>query len=113
MDSSKPFGGKIFVFEGDFCQVLLLLPKVTKEQTVAAKLSRSYLWNKMHKIQLQINMRAKTDSHFADFLLRVGNGDEVHTKDDFIQLPNEILIQNVGNDGILELINNIYSDRQN
>ncbi|KAG5612475.1 hypothetical protein H5410_023756 [Solanum commersonii] len=61
MDKDIPFGGKILVFEGDFRQVLHVVPKSTRAETVDASLVRSYLWPLMEKIQLSTNMRARTD----------------------------------------------------
>ncbi|KAL0544142.1 hypothetical protein IC582_019254 [Cucumis melo] len=49
MDCPHPFGGKVIVFGGDFRQVLPVLPKGTRQQTVAVSLRKSYLWEKMHK----------------------------------------------------------------
>ena len=39
----KPFGGKIFVFGGDFRQVLPVIPRASRAEVVSASLSRSYL----------------------------------------------------------------------
>ncbi|XP_020242869.1 uncharacterized protein LOC109821085 [Asparagus officinalis] len=47
------FGGKVVVFGGDFCQVLPVIPRGTRSQTVNASLVKSYLWEKMEKITLK------------------------------------------------------------
>ncbi|XP_075079447.1 ATP-dependent DNA helicase RRM3-like [Nicotiana tabacum] len=49
MDVDEPFGGKIMIFGGDFRQVLPVVPKSTRVETVNASLVRSYLWPKMEK----------------------------------------------------------------
>lgn len=76
MESSEPFGGKVMVFGGDFRQVLPVVPRGTRAQITDATLQRSYVWDKIRKIKLQQNMRAKQDSWYSDFLLRIGNGTE-------------------------------------
>ncbi|XP_015160727.1 ATP-dependent DNA helicase PIF1-like [Solanum tuberosum] len=87
MDIDKPFGGKVMVFGGDFRQVLPVVPKSTRAEIVNASLVKSYLWPLMEKIQFTINMRARTDPTFREFLLCVGNGDEPTIRDYLILLP--------------------------
>ncbi|XP_020266135.1 ATP-dependent DNA helicase PIF1-like [Asparagus officinalis] len=43
-------------------------------------------------------MRAKSDTAFSEFLLRIGNGDEPTVTQNLIKLSNAILIQNQGDD---------------
>ncbi|XP_020266115.1 ATP-dependent DNA helicase PIF1-like [Asparagus officinalis] len=52
----------------------------------------------MEKLKLSKNMRARTDSTFNEFLLRVGNGDELTVADDLIALSTSILIKNQSDD---------------
>ncbi|XP_020266547.1 uncharacterized protein LOC109842040 [Asparagus officinalis] len=52
----------------------------------------------MEKLKLSKNMRARTDSIFSEFLLRVGNDDEPTVADDLIALPTSILIKNQSDD---------------
>ncbi|XP_020249696.1 uncharacterized protein LOC109827146 [Asparagus officinalis] len=98
MDQDEPFGGKVIVFGGDFRQVLPVVPRATRSQTVRESLVSSYLWSKMKKLKLSKNMRARTNSTFSEFLLRVGNGDEPIVADDLIALPTSILIKNQSDD---------------
>ncbi|XP_020249306.1 ATP-dependent DNA helicase PIF1-like [Asparagus officinalis] len=93
MDQDEPFGGKVIVFGGDFRQVLPVVPRSTRSQTIKESLVSSYLWSKMIKLQLSKNMRAKSDTAFSEFLLRIGNGDEPTVTQDLIKLPNAILIR--------------------
>lgn len=51
----------------------------------------SYLWPKMEKLRLTTNMRALSNTIFSDFLLHVGNGDELITDEDMIEIPNELI----------------------
>ena len=71
MDKNVSFGGKVMVFGGDFRQVLLVVPKSTRAETVDASWVRSYLLPLMEKIHLTSNMRARADPKCSDFLLRV------------------------------------------
>ncbi|XP_020266652.1 uncharacterized protein LOC109842156 [Asparagus officinalis] len=98
MDQDEPFGGKVIVFGEDFRQVLPVVPRATISQTIRESLVSSYLWSKMKKLKLSMNMRARTNSTFSEFLLRVGNGDEPTVADDLIALPTSILIKNQSDD---------------
>ncbi|XP_076899644.1 uncharacterized protein LOC143553549 [Bidens hawaiensis] len=71
-----PFGGKIMVLGGDFRQVLPVIKRGTRAQTVDSSFRMSPLWVVTKKMRLTINMRALNDSWFSDFLLRVGDGTE-------------------------------------
>ncbi|XP_042502260.1 ATP-dependent DNA helicase pif1-like [Macadamia integrifolia] len=84
MDNVEPFGGKVFVFGGDFRQ-----------------------------LQLKTNMRARNDPIFSEFLLQVGNGEEPTESEDLIHIPDELLIQYKHEDTSEdELINAIFPSLQ-
>lgn len=53
----------------------------------------SYLWPKMEKLRLTTNMRALSNTIFSDFLLHVGNGDELITDENMIEIPKELIKQ--------------------
>nr|XP_043615266.1 uncharacterized protein LOC122587219 [Erigeron canadensis] len=88
----QPFGGKIMVMSGDFRQVLPVIKKGTRAQIVDSSLRMSPLWSITKKIRLTINMRARTDPWFSDFLLRVSDGEEEVIDDSFICIPDEMTI---------------------
>ena len=92
MSCPAPFGGKVIVFGGDFRQVLPIVPRGTRQQTVNASLVKSYLWHKMEVLRLTTNMRASADKEFGYFLLRVGNGDEPAIEEDIITIPEQMVI---------------------
>jgi len=92
MESSLPFGGKVMVFGGDFRQVLPVVTRGTRAQITEATLQRSYLWENIRKIRLSRNMRAQSDPWFSEYLLRIGNGTEETIGDDYVRLPNDIVI---------------------
>uniref|UniRef100_A0A453RUC7 ATP-dependent DNA helicase n=1 Tax=Aegilops tauschii subsp. strangulata TaxID=200361 RepID=A0A453RUC7_AEGTS len=80
MECSLPFGGKVVVFGGDFRQVL---PVVTR------------------------GTRAQTDPWFSEYLLRIGNGTEETIGDDYVHLPEDIVIAYTDDD---EPINKLIED---
>nr|XP_043633213.1 ATP-dependent DNA helicase pif1-like [Erigeron canadensis] len=87
-----PFGGKVMVFGGDFRQVLPVIKKGTRAQIVDSSLRMSPLWPGITKLRLSVNMRARTDPLFSDFLLRVGDGEEDMIDGNFIRIPDEMTI---------------------
>ena len=75
---SSPFGGLTVR------QILPVVRHGSKPDIVDATLKSSYLWQIATRLQLTQNMRAKLrgeSSQFADFLLSIGGGKEVHHKD--------------------------------
>uniref|UniRef100_A0A453BG92 ATP-dependent DNA helicase n=1 Tax=Aegilops tauschii subsp. strangulata TaxID=200361 RepID=A0A453BG92_AEGTS len=80
MECSLPFGVKVVVFGGHFRQVL---PVVTR------------------------GTRAQTDPWFSEYLLRIGNGTEETIGDDYVHLPEDIVIAYTDDD---EPINKLIED---
>ncbi|XP_024963558.1 uncharacterized protein LOC112503792 [Cynara cardunculus var. scolymus] len=87
-----PFGGKIMVLGGNFRQVLPVVRHGTRAQIVDSSLRMSPLWATIKKIRLMLNMRARTDPWFSEFLLRVGDGDEEAVDESFIRIPDDMTI---------------------
>lgn len=84
-----PYGGKIFLFGGDFRQILPIQKNASRAQQVDLTLKASNLWNYMGKLFLTTNMRAlPEEKEFADFLLKVGNG-SLNDENDMITIPEE------------------------
>ncbi|XP_028074183.1 uncharacterized protein LOC114276597 [Camellia sinensis] len=83
-----PFGGKIMVFGGDFRQVLPLVPKGTKAETIAASIVKSPLWSHIQILRLKQNMCYINDQQFGEFLLSVGNGVQPTIIDEMIKVPS-------------------------
>ncbi|XP_052164729.1 uncharacterized protein LOC127781722 [Oryza glaberrima] len=109
MDNTLPFGGKVIVFGGDFRQVLPVVTRGTRAQITDATLQRSYLWKNIRKISLSHNMRAQSDPWFSDYLLRIGNGTENTIIDDYVHLPDEIVIGYLDNeDSVNTLIEYVF-----
>jgi len=108
--SVEPFGGKVIVFGGDFRQVLPIVPRGTRAQITDATLLWSYIWNNIKIIKLQQNMRAQSDIWFSEFLLRIGNGTEESFANDYVQLPDDILIEYESDRSIHMLIDRVFPD---
>ncbi|KAF7844357.1 ATP-dependent DNA helicase PIF1-like [Senna tora] len=106
---SKPFGGKVIVFGGDFRQILPVIPRGSREDIVMASLNSSYLWDSCKVLTLTKNMRLRTGNtkyenneirQFADWILNIGDGvigDEINDEEKEITIPKDILITNVEN----------------
>ncbi|CAA0811897.1 PIF1 helicase [Striga hermonthica] len=105
------FGGKVVVFGGDFRQVLPVLRRATRDETVGACLSSSYIWPLLTKLHLVENMRARLDPSFTEMLLRIGNGQECTYDEDLVKIPPSIAISEpLADDSLDELIRIIYPD---
>ncbi|KAK3221100.1 hypothetical protein Dsin_015070 [Dipteronia sinensis] len=103
-DNELQFGGKVIVFGGDFRQILPVVLKATREETINASLVNSYLWPMLEKIRLTENMRAKFDPLFSQFLLRIGNGTEETDADEKIKLPAMMTIPYDDNETFLNTL---------
>ena len=115
----KPFGGKIFVFGGDFRQILPVIPHATRADIVSASLSKSSIWKYLKVMKLTSNMRLcqshnfQDDNHilkqkeFAEFLLKIGDGKYPTnpSTENMITLPSDIVITK-GN--LTDLIDFVY-----
>ncbi|XP_028961783.1 uncharacterized protein [Malus domestica] len=102
------FGGKVMILRGDFRQVILVVPYGTKAQTIDACIVKSSLWNEIQVIRLKHNMRAQQDPNFAEFLLRVGDGNESFVEDDMIRILDSLIILWHGDESIGELIGFVF-----
>src|ERR1051326_7085450 len=70
----KPFGGKIFVFGGDFRQILPVIPHATRADIVSASLSKSSIWKYLKVMKLTSDDNILKQKEFAEFLLKIGDG---------------------------------------
>ncbi|XP_010480870.1 PREDICTED: ATP-dependent DNA helicase PIF1-like [Camelina sativa] len=84
---NKVFAGKVVVFGGDFRQVLPVINGAGRAEIVLSALNSSYLWDHSEVLKLTKNMRllkknlsveeAKEIQDFSDWLLDVGDGEEM------------------------------------
>ena len=96
------------VFGCDFRQVLPVVPRGTREQITDATLLRSYIWDNIKIIKLQQNMRAQSDIWFSEFFLRIGDSTEKSFANDYMQLPEDILIEYISEKSIHVLIDRVF-----
>ena len=97
---SSPFGGLTVILAGDWRQILPVVRHGSRPDIVEATLKASYLWQFVTKLKLTQNMRAKLreeSSHFAEYLLSIGNGQEEQYEDKgkfFVKVPEDIAVTN-------------------
>lgn len=103
-DDSRPFGGIMVAFGGDFQQTLPLIVHGSREEVVEASLLHSLLWPEVTVLPLTQNMRVgEEENGFALWLLDVGHERNMvnnHT----VSVPQDMVVHDVD-----DLINFIYS----
>ena len=100
-NENKLFGGKVFVFGGDFRQILPVIRKGSERDIIDHSLKLSNIWPQLEKFQLTTNMRLRSGVHsnhlspavneFSEYLLRIGEGRE-ENQDRIISLPDDICL---------------------
>ncbi|XP_022032331.1 uncharacterized protein LOC110933415 [Helianthus annuus] len=117
---SKPFGGKVILFGGDFRQILPVIPKGTRTMLVNASLNSSYVWWRCQVLKLTENMRLRVGcqeadlkeiKEFEEWILKLGDGllGEENYGEIGIEVPDDLLIHDQVNP-ISSLISFIYPD---
>ncbi|PNX56072.1 ATP-dependent DNA helicase PIF1 [Trifolium pratense] len=115
-----PFGGKVVVLGGDFCQILPVIPKGTRHEIVHSAINSSHLWSYCEVLTLTTNMRllsgcADSDidkrKDFSEWILGVGDGSVGHADDEYIavQIPQDLLIDG-GADSLAAIVQSTYPD---
>lgn len=109
MDNSVIFGGKIVLMGGDFRQILPVIPKGSRADTVKAILKRSKLWNESVQFKLTQNMRVQDEGNidFKKWLLDLGEG-KLPTIEgtNLIRIPQEFAAESRTLD---EFVNEIFN----
>ncbi|XP_028096566.1 ATP-dependent DNA helicase PIF1-like [Camellia sinensis] len=121
----KVFGGKLFVLGGDFRQILFVVPRGGREQTVEASLPKSTIWKHCQVLHLTRNMRViaqDISNHtrhelrdFAEWIKLVGEGKIMGSsfsegyEPNWIQIPEKFVIKN-GERDLHQLIDATYPD---
>jgi hypothetical protein len=93
MGNTLPFGGKVVVFGGDFQQCPPVVSKGFRALIVYVALACSVLWRQVCVLTLTENMRLRVhplSRPYAEYLLRVGNGQESSIIDHF---PSEANVE--------------------
>lgn len=97
MGNSRPFGGKVVVFGGDFRQTLPVVKGkgASPERVVKYSLRYASFWDQVCRLPLTRNMRVKAHSRykwFVDFITNVGNGTTpVLPQKDLIRIPDALV----------------------
>ena len=120
--SRIPFGGKLFVFGGDFRQILPVIPRASKAQIIGECIHNSRIWRHVERLSLATNMRvqqaltannsdlASKLQQFADYLLRIGNGDEPTILDtELIQVPDSMVLEDPSYQQLARVVYNSFS----
>ena len=91
---SKPFGGKTFLFTGDFRQTLPIFKFFKVVQILEHTIKRSKMWPSIIKLELTENMRVEPDQiEFKEWLLKVGEGRVPTLPDtDLIAVDNRVVL---------------------
>ena len=56
------------------------------------------------------NIRAQNDVWFSEFLLRIGEGTEKTFQNDYVQLPDDIMLEYTDEQSIDTLIDHVFPD---
>ena len=123
--SARPFGGLTVVLGGDFRQILPVIPKGRRHDTVNAALNSSHLWAHVNVFHLKINMRLQSNVgnevvgneaqaseilKFDEWLLQIGDGSAFYDDaNELVKIPVDILLQSTKND-ITSIIDSVYPD---
>ena len=116
IDKDTIFGGKPILMSGDFRQILPIVIRGHRADTVNATIKRSYIWPSVEVMKLKTNMRVQRavsdneeQSYFAIFLNDLGDGKLEYNNNNEILIPSAI-----GTDVLSEsqLIAAVYSDNE-
>ena len=117
----QPFGGKVFIFGGDFRQNTPVIPRANRASIVMQLISKCSWWPSVLTIKLTINERIRRlenlneqdlDS-FSDFLMHIGNGTIPYHQDlgDYmIRIPDEYVFKS---DNLTDFIEWNFPDLEN
>ena len=94
LGNTRPMGGILTLFAGDFRQILPVVPRGTRADILDACIETSYIWKSVETLKLSTNMRLQSDqSGFSEFLLTIGNGEMVEDDIGFVKLPDNVCFQ--------------------
>lgn len=124
--SQYVFGGMTVVFGGDFRQILPVIPKAQRNEIVENSIHKSNVWNHCIVYCLTRNMRlsssddivntGETDISFAKWITDIGDGcvpvvrHDNETNENWIRIPENILIDESFEDGVKLLLDFVYPD---
>ncbi|XP_075654860.1 uncharacterized protein LOC142625034 [Castanea sativa] len=112
MEVNLPFGGKVLILGGDFRQVLPVVPQGTRTEMIDACIVKSPLWKDVKVLHLKQNMRSINNEEFAEYIQRIGDGNEPFIMDDLIKLLPSMAMQWEGQHSIYNLIDQVFPNLQ-
>jgi hypothetical protein len=74
MGNELPFGGKVIILLGDFCQTCPVVRRGSRAEVVDASIKSSPLFAHFSTVRLTIPIRNAADSQFASFVDTIGDG---------------------------------------
>ncbi|XP_031108678.1 uncharacterized protein LOC116013169 [Ipomoea triloba] len=116
--AEKTFGGKTVVLDGDFRQILPVIPKATRPIVVGATINSSYLWTNCKVLRLTKNLRLRslaseedrqTVDWFSKWIANIGDGitGVVNNGLSEIDIPPRFLL-NYGHDPIATIVESTF-----
>ena len=109
LNSSKPFGDKVFCFGGDPRQTLPVVRRGGRAQIVRACIQMSPLYALMQEHRLTKNMRTDAEEiECSEYILKIGNGEEEvisEVGENVIQIQEDYIV-----DSLEELIETTFPD---
>jgi hypothetical protein len=104
MENDSPFGGKIMIIGGDFRQILPVRKRAGRNDLVSLSVTQSNLWKQFKVFRLKKNQRVLTGANdetvmqdredFADWLLKVGNGEIPVNENEYMDIPDHVIVEN-------------------
>ncbi|UYV67820.1 hypothetical protein LAZ67_5002140, partial [Cordylochernes scorpioides] len=94
MRDERPFGGKVILFGGDFRQNLPVIKHGHPAQIIESIVKRNPLWCHVKSEKLTLNMRTKDEVIFAEYLLKVGEGEllnDYNLPQNIIEVPRAMI----------------------
>ncbi|UYV82281.1 hypothetical protein LAZ67_21001575 [Cordylochernes scorpioides] len=94
MRDERPFGGKVILFGGDFRQNLPVIKHGHPAQIIESTVKRNPLWCHVKSEKLTLNMRTKDEVIFAEYLLKVGEGEllnDYNLPQNIIEIPRAMI----------------------
>jgi hypothetical protein len=98
------FGGVPIVLGGDFAQILPVVPHGSRTDIVRACLQRTWIWPRLRRLSLRINMRVRNDPSELDFVNWISSLPYKPSLNGQITLPS--FVPHIKS--ITDLINHIY-----
>lgn len=98
------FGGVPVVLGGDFAQILPVVPHGSRPQIVGACLQKSFIWPRLKRLHLRMNMRVRDGPHGQEFIRWISALPYSPTMHGSIPLPAYVRQPRT----IADLVNEIY-----